>query len=73
MEIRSKVDLLTMVEDVAKRSETTKKYVGEWNNNQRVVVMRTYQEPVHKLVEDIEKIGTVNYIEKEVIEFLNEC
>jgi hypothetical protein len=66
-----KVNLETMVEDEEKRSETTKKFVTEWDNNQRTAVVRRYKDVVHKLVEIEEKIGVAEYEDDEMTEYLN--
>lgn len=66
-----KVNPETMIEDEEKRSETTKKFVTEWNNNQRTAVVRKYNDVVHKMVEIEEKINTTEFEDNEMTEYLN--
>lgn len=60
-----------MNEDETKRNVNVKKFVEPWQNNQRNVIIRTYNESVHKLVEDETKINNAEYTETEVVEYLN--
>lgn len=66
-----KVNPITMTEDETKRSLSRKKFVTEWNNNQRTSVIRHYNGVAHKLVE-VDEISGIEYEDEEITEYLNQ-
>lgn len=73
----SKVNVITMSEDITKRGDDRKKFVTAWKEvdgrKQRTTVFRKYAEPVHEKGAELAKIATTDFVDEEVTEYLNKC
>ena len=71
----SKVQPLTMNEDMTKRGDDRKKFVTAWKEvdgrTQRTTVVRTYAEPVHEKGAEMAKVATADFVDEEVTEYKN--
>ena len=71
----SKVNPITMREDMGKRGDIFKKFVTDWKEvdgrTQRTTVFRTYSDKVHDNGSEMAKIATTDFVDEEVTEYLN--